>query len=144
VSFDQVLQAEGVRMAASANFDQPSQNVYVVEAAIPLSILGLKPAANLRLKFDWGVLVTDPSGNAVVRRVYWANQATGIVADVPSEARLQPDLWGHILFHEGGARDFAEATEILGENGMNRIDEDDDMKNILKEFEGDLEEDLKE
>ena len=34
------------------------------------------------------------------------NQATGIVADAPSEARLTPHFWGHIHFH--GDRSSAE------------------------------------
>ena len=28
--------------------------------------------------------------------VYWSNKATGITADVPSEAELTPGLWGDI------------------------------------------------
>ena len=73
---------------------------YEVEAAVPLSALGLKPTAGLRLKMDWGMLVSGPDGNEVIRRVYWANQATNITADAPSEARLHPNLWGHVLFHD--------------------------------------------
>ena len=83
VFFDRVARIEGVKLAAE-NHD----NGYNLEAAIPLKGLGLSPAPNLRLKFDWGVLSTDQDGNVVLRRRYWSNQATGIVADAPSEARL--------------------------------------------------------
>ncbi|MCX7420822.1 MAG: hypothetical protein NT013_14945 [Planctomycetia bacterium] len=101
VFFDRVARIEGVKLAAE-NHD----NGYNLEAAIPLKGLGLSPAPNLRLKFDWGVLSTDQDGNVVLRRRYWSNQATGIVADAPSEARLTPHLWGHIRFH--GDRSSAE------------------------------------
>jgi hypothetical protein len=30
----------------------------------------------------------------VLSRLYWSNKATGIVSDIPSEAELQPSLWG--------------------------------------------------
>ncbi len=62
------------------------------EASVPLALLELKPAAGLRLKGDIGIL----RGNAfqTVQRVYWANKASGITADVPSEAELTPRLWG--------------------------------------------------
>ena len=33
-------------------------------------------------------------GAQTLQRVYWCNKATGITADVPSEAELTPRLWG--------------------------------------------------
>lgn len=95
--FDEVRQVERVRMARSP--DKP-QGGYTVEAAIPLADLGLKPADGLRIKLDWGLLRTGPDGHEVVERLYWANKATAILADAPSEARLHPDLWGFALFHD--------------------------------------------
>ena len=61
---------------------------------------GLKPAPDLRLKMDWGVLVSGPDGHEVIRRVYWSNKATAITADVPSEAMLTPNLWGRWRFEK--------------------------------------------
>jgi hypothetical protein len=113
VSFDRVRVLENARLVLREHGDQ----FYTVGAAIPLSDLGLKPAENLRLKLDWGVIVTDSSGNSVMRRSYWANKATSIIADVPSEARLHPDLWGWALFHEGARRDVASMTDLIGEEG---------------------------
>ena len=95
VSFDRVVQLSNVNMAYVA-----SDNSYVLEVAIPLDALGLKPADDMRLKLDWGVLSTDLNGNSVMQRLYWSNGATGIIADVPSEAMLHPDLWGYVLFHD--------------------------------------------
>ena len=62
------------------------------ELAVPLAVLGLKPAAGQALKGDLGIL--RGSGTATTQRVYWSNKATAIVADVPSEAELCPHLWG--------------------------------------------------
>jgi hypothetical protein len=62
------------------------------EISVPLAILGLKPVAGQRLRGDLGVL--RGSGGMTTQRIYWSNKATGITADVPSEAQLQPELWG--------------------------------------------------
>ena len=35
-------------------------------------------------------------------RVYWSNKNTNIMSDVPSEAALQPNLWGLFRFAGGG------------------------------------------
>lgn len=91
---DQVVRLRDVRMSRSGDSNQ-----YVLEAAIPLAALNLKPAPGLRLKMDWGVLSSGPDGHEVLRRIYWANRAWQIVADAPSEARLHPHLWGHVVFH---------------------------------------------
>ena len=62
------------------------------EISIPLATLGLKPTAGQRLKGDIGIL--RGNGFQTMQRVYWANKASGITADVPSEAELTPRLWG--------------------------------------------------
>ena len=33
-------------------------------------------------------------------RTYWANQATGLVNDVPGEIMLAPGLWGEATFEK--------------------------------------------
>ncbi len=62
------------------------------ELSIPLSALALKPAVGTSIRADIGVL--RGSGFQTTQRVYWNNKATGITADVPSEAELTPLLWG--------------------------------------------------
>jgi len=62
------------------------------EISVPLSVLGLKPRAGMRIKGDIGVLRGD--GKETTQRIYWANKATAIVSDVPTEAELTPKLWG--------------------------------------------------
>jgi hypothetical protein len=63
-----------------------------VEVAIPLAVLGWNPRTLPETIGDIGILTGD--GGATVNRVYWHNKATGLVSDIPSEARLQPSMWG--------------------------------------------------
>lgn len=92
-SFDRVVRLPGARLARRGSPDG-----YVLEAAVPLEAIGLKVEPGLRLKIDWGILVSGADGHEVLRRIYWANPATSIVSDAPSEARLHPDLWGYVRF----------------------------------------------
>jgi hypothetical protein len=68
------------------------------EISIPLATLGLKPQPGQKLKGDLGIL--RGNGFQTVQRVYWSNKASGIVADVPSEAELTPSLWGRLEFRD--------------------------------------------
>lgn len=127
VSIDEVKLVPGVRLSPAGNADH-----YTLEAAIPLAELGLKPAAGTRLKLDWGALVSGPEGTEVMKRVYWANQAAQIVADAPSEARLNPHLWGHAVFH--GPRGEDTRLDAVGEKKTDKDLTDilDDLKPKLK------------
>ncbi len=62
------------------------------ELSIPLERLGLRPQAGDSIRGDLGLLRGD--GGQTLQRVYWSNKASGITADVPSEAELTPRLWG--------------------------------------------------
>jgi len=73
---------------------------YVLEAAIPLKTLGLVPKNGTRLKADFGILRGDPRGEDTRERLYWANRATAIINDMPSEIDLCPALWGTVEFAE--------------------------------------------
>jgi hypothetical protein len=66
------------------------------EISIPLATLGLKPQPGQKIRGDLGVLRGNEFQTS--QRVYWSNKASGIVADVPSEAELTPKLWGRIEF----------------------------------------------
>jgi len=125
--FDRVQQLEGVRIAVGG-----AQGGYCVEAAIPLAALGLKIAPDLRLKLDWGILVSGPNGTETFQRLYWANQQTAIVSDEAAEAMLQPQLWGFVRFSgkvgkEGLApeMDIEKATRKSGQGDVDdlRIEE---------------------
>ncbi|MGE3406003.1 MAG: hypothetical protein AB7I37_04255 [Pirellulales bacterium] len=128
VAFDEVRRLERVYIAATRE-----ENSYTLEAAVPLDALGLHPA-DTRLKLDWGMLTTGPDGNEVLRRVYWANQATGTVADAPSEARLHPNLWGHVRLHAGVRPSAEDALDEIAIGGERKKAVKKDVKDILDEL----------
>ena len=68
-----------------------------VETTIPLAEIGLQLKPGMRLGGDVGRVVSDQTGSTRIDRVYWSNRNTRIVKDLPSEARLQPNLWGTFL-----------------------------------------------
>ena len=68
------------------------------EISVPLALLGLKPVPGMVLRGDIGILRGDSF--VTTHRVYWSNKATGITADVPSEAELTPQLWGNWLLEK--------------------------------------------
>lgn len=67
---------------------------YVLEAQIPLASLYFAPQAGQEYKLDLGVVFSDATGTNRAARVYWANQATGLVSDVPGEIMPSVNLWG--------------------------------------------------
>jgi hypothetical protein len=77
--------------------DSQNKN-YVVEAAIPLASLGLKPADGLAVRGDFGVTHGDKSGKDTLLRTHWNNQATGLVNDEVFELKMEPANWGEITF----------------------------------------------
>ena len=95
VEYDSVLTLAEAKIEVKV--DAAKKN-YVVEAAIPLAALGLKPAAGLTLSGDFGATFGDAAGKDTVLRSYWNNQATGIVADEVAELQLEPKNWGRLIF----------------------------------------------
>ncbi len=69
---------------------------YVVEAAIPWSLLGTTPAAGLALRGDVGATHGNKAGNDTVLRSYWANLSTGLVSDEVEELMMVPRNWGEL------------------------------------------------
>jgi hypothetical protein len=67
---------------------------YIV--SIPLRRLGLAPRPGMRVRGDIGV--RRGNGLETLQASYWNDKATAIVADIPSEAELHPELWGHWVF----------------------------------------------
>ena len=49
----------------------------MVETAVPLASLGLKPGTALSLRGDFGVTYGDPAGQRTRLRSCWNNQHTG-------------------------------------------------------------------
>ncbi len=71
---------------------------YTVETAIPWALLGMDAPAGKRMRGDLGILFANDSGAGIAERVYWSNQQTGLVSDVPGEIKLSPDLWSPMIF----------------------------------------------
>jgi hypothetical protein len=63
---------------------------------IPLALLGWTPQAGSSVRLDLGYLFGNSTGNQCAQRVYWSNRSptAGIIGDVPSESRLEPNQWG--------------------------------------------------
>ena len=62
------------------------------ELSVPLSLLEWTPQVGQSIKADIGVL--RGNGFQTTQRAYWHNKATGLTADLASEAELTPQLWG--------------------------------------------------
>ena len=93
VKMDEVRLADEVKARMTRG-----KSGYVVEAAIPWSLLGGAPKSGAEGRIDFGVLFSDPAGARTALRAYWENRDTNIVSDIPSEARLQPANWGQSRF----------------------------------------------
>ena len=73
---------------------------HVVEIAVPLATLGMKPFAGMKLSGDFGATHGTPAGDDTLLRTYWNNHATGLVNDEVFELKMEPKNWGQILFTE--------------------------------------------
>ena len=90
-----------VKRLDAAKIDvQRGDGVYAVLLRVPLAELGLDKAAGRGVKGVVGVIHSDPSGTNRAARLYWHHKNTGMVSDVPTEARLVPDAWGDIRVAE--------------------------------------------
>jgi hypothetical protein len=90
-SFDLVKRIDNATVKTAVGF-----NAYTVLVRVPLAELGLNAALGQDVKGQAGVIYSDPSGTRRAARLYWHNKNTGLVSDVPSEARLEPRHWGPI------------------------------------------------
>ena len=122
-TFDRVEKLEDAQLAFK---DDGSR--YVYEAAIPLKSLGLTLQPDLRLKLDWGFLVSGKDGNEVLQRVYWANKATAIVSDVSYESQLHPDLWGFVRFSGKAGEGWRPETP----DGGNKAASEEEIMDLLE------------
>ncbi|MEI6518851.1 MAG: hypothetical protein WCO98_02220 [bacterium] len=96
VWIDVVKIIEGADIAFS-----PDTRSWSMEAAIPWESLGVEaPAIDSKLRGDFGILVGDDNGMRTVERKYWSGKTQTTVADVPTEARMLPALWGELQFIE--------------------------------------------
>ncbi len=92
MDFVDLVRLENIKVTVSPGWG------YLVEAAVPLATLGLRPAEGLALRGDFGVTHGDRAGARTRLRTYWANQHTGLVDDAVFELKMQPKHWGELKF----------------------------------------------
>jgi len=92
VAFDQVKLLADVTPEVAVRGDG-----YTVTAKVPWAILGVTPAADLKLRGDAGFILSDPSGTINTARVYWSNKSTNLVNDQPGEALINPQGFGEFV-----------------------------------------------
>ncbi len=64
---------------------------------IPWTEVGITPKSGLAIRGDFGFILSDAAGKVNAARVYWSNQQTGLVNDIPHEAKLAPSKWGTLV-----------------------------------------------
>jgi hypothetical protein len=82
-----------VLAAARVAIDRQADR-YAVRAVVPLVALGFAPQPGRTYRGDFGIIYSDRSGQVNELRMYWANQATGLVSDLALEAQIEPRAWG--------------------------------------------------
>lgn len=110
---DDVRRLEGVKPRV-----EKRAGGYVVTVAVPWRELGVtaESLAGVR-RGDFGVIFGDAAGRVNVSRSYWANQATGLVSDVPGEVEPRPKEWGRVDFVTGEETLKAEFVGVVGNSG---------------------------
>jgi len=95
VTFDAVSRVADAQVAIVDTADG-----YIVEAVVPLRVMGGQPRGAYPglwpgriIQGDAGIIVADKAGRRVAR-IYRFNRQTQIVNDVPTEAALVPSRWG--------------------------------------------------
>lgn len=77
---------------------KPTPGGYVVIASLPLALIGVDSLAGKVMHGDFGILLSDGTGQECTSRNYWSNKAANNTNDIPDEAILQPSLWGELRF----------------------------------------------
>ena len=85
------------RFEAATAKSKTGMGGYSVLLRVPLAELGIDPAKVAELAGTVGVIYSDPTGTNRVARMYWFDKGTGLVSDVPSEARLDAAPWGKVI-----------------------------------------------
>ncbi len=92
-AFDVVRLAPNVKVQSARGI-----NGYSVLVTIPLTELGIDLNTMPSLQGIVGVIFSDPSGTNRAMRLYWHDKSTGLVSDVPSEAKIETARFGTIKF----------------------------------------------
>jgi hypothetical protein len=104
IFIDEVSTLENVEIGIKSEADGQGSQRWVIEATIPWKSLGTTaPLVGTHLRGDLGILQADQNGVKTVNRLYWSGKTQTVVADIPSEARLTPAVWGDIFTCEPDA-----------------------------------------
>ncbi|MDQ3620877.1 MAG: hypothetical protein M3463_00070 [Verrucomicrobiota bacterium] len=76
-----------------------SESEYWLEVAIPWTELGITPKAGMQVPFDVQVIFSDDAGTRNTYNAWWHSRSveTQATFDLPTEARLYPNLWGKLI-----------------------------------------------
>ena len=69
-----------------------NKGLFTLRAVLPLSSIAKRIPNETRL--DVGRITGDPSGTVSIERIYWSNKATALMSDRPTQAGVEPRLWG--------------------------------------------------
>ncbi|HEY3331681.1 MAG TPA: hypothetical protein VGK19_16745 [Capsulimonadaceae bacterium] len=73
---------------------------YDIRVTVPLADLGFRPEPGKLYRGDFGIVYGDAAGSIDELRMNWHNKDTGLVADLPGEARIEPAKWGTFTIEE--------------------------------------------
>ena len=75
---------------------QKTETGFTALVTIPCDVIGWHPQAGATMKIDLGYIFGNATGTQAALRAYWKNHsfAAGILNDVPTESRLEPQEWG--------------------------------------------------
>ncbi|MCM8785773.1 MAG: hypothetical protein NC827_04265 [Candidatus Omnitrophica bacterium] len=77
------------------------KDLYILEVKIPVSFFkNFNIEKGMRVSGDFAINFSDESGTINVLKVYWNQEYGGIVNDIPTEQRLEPDRWGIFEFYK--------------------------------------------
>jgi len=95
---------------------------WTMEAAVPWAALGAQPpVVGPKLCGDFGYLESDENGTQTIGRKYWSGKTQTVICDLPSEARLNPSLWGRLeVVKEEGKLKLALAKKSLEPEDLTR------------------------
>ncbi len=87
------------------------KNAYALEARVPLAAVGLAGLPQ-KLRGDVGIIYGDATGRDRDQRLYYYNRSSGMISDLTTEARLNPDRWGRVVWNS--------ASNLLSDPGFER------------------------
>ncbi len=91
---DEVRAVNDLPMASTVGKDE-----YMIEVAVPWTLLGVEPKPEMTLTGDVGVIYGNKGGTRNSIRYMWSDKSPEISInnDIPSEVRVHPNSWGRLI-----------------------------------------------